>query len=614
MRKGSDILGKPIVAYDSGNKFGCVKDLIFDQDSNQLLALLIGEGGWFSDTLVIPFQGIQAIGSDAVIVPSEDAVLRARKLPEIKQILERNNILKGTHIMTTDGRDLGGMVDLYFDEQTGVIEGYEVSGGLFADAYSGRSFVPAPHTLKIGEHVAFVPSDVADLMEEQVGGIKAAMLTASEKVQTAAQTAGEKVQTAAQTAGEKIQGTVQDASYRLQEAQRTASLSLANAMVDPAEQKAFSLGKIAQENVFAADGSVLVVAGNPITLVDIERAEALMVLDRLYKAAGGDIRQRANEKLQGAAQDTGSRLQLAAQGAGDRLQSATELATQQLQDSRRSATTSLTNAMVSPSEQKAFIVGKVVGWTVATPEGGVVAASGQSATRAIAENAEQLGVLDELYRATGGSVRDQLALRADNAAASYVVEEARGYRVQQTVRARSGFIVAAPGQIVTETVIERAKLYHAERELLNAVGLSTSSAIRDRATGTASLVGDRFSSTTGVAGSQLTQSGAQVKLGASTLWAQVKQTANSLQERSARTLEEQRIKGALGRPVTRVILDQSDEVILNVGELVTHQALEAARSAGVLDVLLGSVYTQSPQFSKAEMSAPEPGRASLTAL
>ena len=87
-----------------------------------------------------------------------------------------------------------------------------------------------------------------------------------------------------------------------------------------------------------------------------------------------------------------------------------------------------------------------------------------------------------------------------------------------------------------------------------------------------------------------------------------------MQERSARTLEEQRIKGALGRPVTRVILDQNDEVILNVGELVTHQALEAARSAGVLDVLLGSVYTQSPQFSKAEMSAPEPGKASLTAL
>jgi uncharacterized protein YrrD len=543
MRKGSDIIGKPIVAYDSGDRFSRVKDLIFDQDSNQLLALLISEEGWFSDTLIIPFQSIQAIGSDAVIVPSEDAVIRAKQLPEAKQILGRNNILKGTHIMTTDGRDLGSMVDLYFDEQTGVIEGYEVSGGLFADAYSGRSFVPAPHTLKIGEHVAFVPSEIADLMEEQVGGIKAVVLTASEKVQTAAQ-----------TASEQIQVTAQEAGYRLQEAQRSAALSLANAAVDPAEQKAFALGKTAQIDVLAPDGSVLVLAGQSITFLDLERAEELAILDRLYTAAGGNLRQRANERFQGVAQDTGSRLQLAAQGASDRIQSATELAHQQLQASQRSVA------------------------------------------------------------ATGGRVRDQLALRAESAAAGYGIEEARGYRVQQTVRARNGFIVAAPGQIVTDTVIERAKLYRAEREVLNAVGLSTSAALHDRANSTAASMGNRLSSTTSFTSSQLAQSSAQVKLGARNLWTQMTQAATALQERSSRTLEEQRIKGALGRPVTRVILDQSDEVILNVGELVTHQALDAARSAGVLDVLLGSVYTQSPQFSKAEMSAPEPGKASLTAL
>ena len=50
------------------------------------------------------------------------------------------------------------MVDLYFDETSGAIESYEVSGGIFADAYSGRSFVPAVQTLKIGEDYAFVPA------------------------------------------------------------------------------------------------------------------------------------------------------------------------------------------------------------------------------------------------------------------------------------------------------------------------------------------------------------------------------------------------------------------------------------------------------------------------
>ncbi|MBD3885440.1 PRC-barrel domain-containing protein [Phormidium tenue FACHB-886] len=576
MYKGSDILGKPIVAYDSGEKFGRVKDLIFDQDSNQLLALLINEGGWFSDALVIPYQGIQAIGIDAVIVPSETAAVRVGQIPEVKRILAQNNVLKGTHIMTTDGRNLGRMIDLYFDEQTGVIEGYEVSGGLFADAYSGRSFVPAPHTLKIGEQIAFVPSEIADLMEEQIGGIKAAMLTASEKIQVAAQETGR----------------------QLQDAQRTAAVSLTNTIIDPSEQKAFVVGRTAQEDVLTPDGSTLVRVGQSITLLNAEQAEELRILDKLYRAAGGNVRQRVSEKLQATAQDTNTRFQ-----------SATGQASQKLEDTRRSATASFTNAVVNPTQQKAFAIGKTPEWTVTAAGGTKVAISGQVVTPLIAENAEQLGVLDELYRATGGRLRNQITSRADSAVAGSVVEETRGRRVQQTVRARSGFIVAAPGQIVTDTVIERAKLYHVERELLNAVGLSTSAALRYRTNSTAFAMNSRFDSTS----TRFAQGTAQVKIGARNLWEQMKQAAGDLQDRSARTLEEQRIKGAVGRPVTRVILNENDEIILNVGDLITHQAIEAARLAGVLDVLLSSVYTQSPEFSKAEMSAPEHGKASLTA-
>ncbi|WP_416245012.1 PRC-barrel domain-containing protein [Crocosphaera sp. XPORK-15E] len=41
MYKGRDIIGKPIVSYDMGEKFETVEDLIFDQDSNQLLGFVV---------------------------------------------------------------------------------------------------------------------------------------------------------------------------------------------------------------------------------------------------------------------------------------------------------------------------------------------------------------------------------------------------------------------------------------------------------------------------------------------------------------------------------------------------------------------------------------------
>jgi uncharacterized protein YrrD len=500
MRKGSDLISKAIVAYDTGRKFARVQDLLFDQSSNQLLGLLVEESGWLHSARVLPFQSIKAVGLDAIVTMTEKSVVQARQLPELNAILKHKNILKGTQILTVDGRNLGRMVDLYFDEFTGVVEGYEVSGGLFADAYSGRSFVPAPQTLTIGEDVAFVPAEVAELMEEQVGGLRAAMQTASEKVQVAAQTTGEKLQVAAQTTGEKLQSATTEAGYRLQEAGRKTSLAMTNAVIDPRDQKAFVVGKVAATDVFGAEDILLVAEGQLITAAD-------------------------------------------------------------------------------------------------------------------AELAESQGALDRLYRAAGGRLRDELSRKADGLAASYAVEQAQGRRVMQTVRTPEGLIVAAPGQIVTPRVIEQAKRYHRQSELLQAVGLSTQTALQYRANTAARTTGDRFGTKTQAVGQtmseHLSQGAVRARVEAQSLWHQVKATVNDAQQRSARALEEQRIKNALGRPVTRVILDEADQVILNVGDLITHQALEQARQANVLDVMLSSVYSQTPEFSKAELRAPEPGMAAL---
>ncbi|HEY0602381.1 MAG TPA: PRC-barrel domain-containing protein [Herpetosiphonaceae bacterium] len=452
MRKGTDLIGKPVVAFDTGEQFERIKDLLFDQENNQLLGFLVDEGGWFSSARVLPLQNIQTIGPDAVIVAAKNTVVNAAQVPAIQRILERNNVLKGTKIMTTDGRDLGTLADLYFSEETGAVEGYEASGGVFADAYSGRSFIPAPHALKIGEDVAFVPPETADLMEEQVGGIRAAV-----------------------------------------------------------------------------------------------------------------------------------------QETGDTLQDATDR-----------ASTSLTNVAVDPAQQKAYVVGKTVTEDVVAPDGTLLVATGQTITPLAADEAQRQGVLDRLYHATGGSLTAGFSQTLGGAVAANSIEQARGRRVQHAVRTNEGVIIAAPGQIVTEQVINRARTYHKEAELLDAVGVSTADAARARA-----------SAATTSAGERIQQGATQARTEASNLWDRVRSSVNSFQERTEQEAREHQIKSALGRPVTRVILDPQDNVILNVGELITHQAIDMARQAGVLDILLSSVYDKDPEIAMDELRAPEPGEASL---
>ncbi|MEH2333365.1 PRC-barrel domain-containing protein [Nostoc sp.] len=555
MRKGSDVIDKVVVTSDKGQKIQRILDLIFDHKRNQLLGFLVEEKGLFRDAKVIPLQEVQAIGSDAIIVKSKESVVKAHRVPAIKEILHQNIVLRGTRILTTEGLYLGGLVDLFFDEHSGLVEGYEVSGGVFADAYSGRSFVPAPKALTIGDDVAFVPPETAQMMEEQVGGIRGAVQATEDRFQESAQTANRRLQSASQNAGEQLQSSVENVNRRLQSAS-----------------------------------------------------------------------QNAGEQLQSSVENVNRRLQSASQNAGEQLQAATDATSSKLQDLNRNASASLTNNLVDPAEQKLYVIGKHVERDVLTPDGSVLLLQGQEVTLVDAEAAARMGILDELYRATGGSLTANISRNLQaatestsnrigsatmssaanlrhsvNALTAQAIQQVRGRRVLQTVRADDGLIIAASGQIVTESVLARAQTYGKQAELLNAAGLALATAVR-------STTSDTWLETK----VQLRQGASVAQENLNTFWQALKQKAEMLQRRSTRAMRKQRIEQALGRPVTRVILDPEDNVILNVGELITHCAVRQAEEGGVLNILLSSVYIKEPEISGQELRAQEHGMAALS--
>lgn len=440
MRKGTDLIGKPIIAYDSGRKVGTVRDLIFSENQSALVALLTEEPRWFNSGKILLVADIKAIGIDGILIDTADFIQSATNVPAVHHVIEQQNILRGTEIMTIGGRNLGKMVDLYFNAKTGDVEGYEVSGGVFSDAYTGRSFVPVNKTFHIGQDYAFVPDSVTEMMEEQIGGLKGAMIATNIKAHELSAVASEK----------------------LTEAQEKAS------------EKAGELSIKAQE--------FSVVASEKLT------------------------------EAQGKASEKASELSIRASDAMDRA-----------------------------------------------------------------------------------------VVKTRSAVASYTVEEALGRRVRTTIYSQDGEIIAAMGQIVTGLIIELARYYHRENALIEATGLSLKDATKHQT----SLAADHM-------GNQAQEWGGELQYQASNAFAWARKTTDRLFDRGSNAIEEKRIKGALGRPVNRVILDSRDEVLLNVGELVTHQAIVEARRADVLDILLGSIYDEAPYMMRNDMEAPVTGRAALS--
>ena len=160
MRRAKDAGGLPVITRDDGRKVGNVQDLVLDRQGSRVLGILVDEAGWFKEARVVAWPSFRVIGLDAVIIDEEASAKKASEVPEMSEVLEKGNVLVGVRVETTEGRELGKIEDFYFDPESGVVKGFELSGG------KGRSFLPTPASFQAGEDVAFVdPSAVETITD-----------------------------------------------------------------------------------------------------------------------------------------------------------------------------------------------------------------------------------------------------------------------------------------------------------------------------------------------------------------------------------------------------------------------------------------------------------------
>ncbi|OFW60077.1 MAG: hypothetical protein A2133_10395 [Actinobacteria bacterium RBG_16_64_13] len=155
MVQASEVIGRAVVVREGGKEAGKIKDLVVDPSGRQVLGFVVS-GGLLKSTRVAPWAGVQAIGPDSLILSTGASIVKVAEAPDIKSVLDKNLSIRGLHLQTTAGKDLGKVEDFRFDERTGAVLGYELSGGMLADAFGGRSFLPTPMTIELGSELAFV--------------------------------------------------------------------------------------------------------------------------------------------------------------------------------------------------------------------------------------------------------------------------------------------------------------------------------------------------------------------------------------------------------------------------------------------------------------------------
>ncbi len=160
----------------------------------------------------------------------------------------------------------------------------------------------------------------------------------------------------------------------------------------------------------------------------------------------------------------------------------------------------------------------------------------------------------------------------------------------------NGAVVVPAGRRVTGEDIERARAADRMADLTTAVGM-----------GEAGLAAAGAKDSLGAAGDN-----------AAGLWDQFTRKVGEMTDAAGQRADHEQtkhrltqIEDAVGRPVTKVFLDLEDRVILDLGDLITHAAIQRAHEAGALDSLLGSVYKGEVAFQRDEMRAEKAGEATL---
>jgi uncharacterized protein YrrD len=527
MRKAKSLLGLSVITHNDGKNLGTVRDLIFSENSQKLLALLTSDRELFGmiDAVCVPWNQVREVGTDALMVESEDSQQKVHADAIIAESYDARRSIDGKQVTTDQGEKLGHISDLYLDE-SGYVSAFEISGGVFADALGGKRYLAMPSTLKVGDDVIIVPHDSVHQLEMQSqtdpGGLKAVVASATDKVTGAYDSVKDK-------ASDTYEG-------------------IASASVD--KQRDFVIGKTAGRDVIIPAASATMETPAALT-TDTVAGDA--TLARTGTTIPGEV--ELQKVTPASATDVDSN--------GNVVDG--EVLVRQ-------------GETITAEHADRAIAANVLGSLVAAVAQGSASSAYGSASTSVS------GALGNAQESAGG-YSEQAGGTLENAAV--------GKPSAREVLASDGSVLVAPGQIITQSILDRADAHGKKSEVIAAAGLGAASVAAQ----------DAY---------------AQAKTVATSAWSTVKGKVTELtgtaQDKKAEhdaNAQEKQIKHAVGLPVTRVILAKDDSVILNTGDIITNKAVEEARAADVLDILLDSVYDQTADISPEMLRVQGKGDAAL---
>jgi len=167
MKKLQEVIGLSVLDVSSGKKVGTVKDIYFDLNGD-VKGFLVEGSGFFSRGSFLSYEELGAIGDDAVTIGTADFLQPLHLNEQFYSFNSGKTPYKELPVVTTNGNELGHIIDVYFKEELGKIIGYEISDGFLSDITEGRRTIGHPDRQIVGKDAIVIPNDeIRDVVFEK---------------------------------------------------------------------------------------------------------------------------------------------------------------------------------------------------------------------------------------------------------------------------------------------------------------------------------------------------------------------------------------------------------------------------------------------------------------
>lgn len=169
--RAGDLIGRPVVTLDTAEDVAELKDVVFRHAEAKVVGFTLNKRGRFAGPLkqVLPWSRVAALGRDAVMVDSRDALGSPDESMGAAAGGPDQHII-GTTVVTDAGKALGTVRDLVLE----IGRDADVVGFEIADGDEGR-LLPVADTFSVSREALMVPAAAEEFLHDDLSGFGSAV-------------------------------------------------------------------------------------------------------------------------------------------------------------------------------------------------------------------------------------------------------------------------------------------------------------------------------------------------------------------------------------------------------------------------------------------------------